>query len=498
MLNVLLTIGFLQVLTMAVNLVRTKALALLLGPGWIGVMAVVDKLLAVLAQTASLSMPFAAVRFLPGLWSRDPGGFTRLIWRMRNLLILTVLAATVLGLVVTLEFPGAWGTDLLPYRSIVFIAFLSLPVVAFVPFLQNAIASRLQHNYSMLFVLAHAVVFTLAGVLGAWWNGLVGLYGLYAVLGLLVVIPVMRTVRRIPDGTSLPVSAGDGFSIGLPREIWKFSLALFGLTFVTPFAAVYVHYQVLRYFGLKPAGWMQAAMGIGFSLRTLLGSASAVFLTPNVNRGGSPEERMCLVVEYYNTLGILCALVGLPLLLFPHQVLRILYSLEFLAAVPFVAWFVVGEVLGLLAGTLQSLVVAFDHIAFHVIQNVTAQALLLTVAFLLIEDYGILGAGVATMSAPLLLYVSTALFLRRKCALTLPLRSWCLGVFLIGSLALGGIIGVKFPEMSLGVLAGKCSLYGTFLVGLWVILGPLDRAKLWTFGRNVRRYLSPSHEGLRF
>ena len=46
MLRALLTIGAVQVITMLVLLVRTKTLAVFLGPEAVGVIAVIDKLLA--------------------------------------------------------------------------------------------------------------------------------------------------------------------------------------------------------------------------------------------------------------------------------------------------------------------------------------------------------------------------------------------------------------------------------------------------------------------
>ena len=55
MLKALLTIGSIQLLTMFVHLARVKSLALILGPEWIGIMAVVDRLLGIVGQTASLS-----------------------------------------------------------------------------------------------------------------------------------------------------------------------------------------------------------------------------------------------------------------------------------------------------------------------------------------------------------------------------------------------------------------------------------------------------------
>src|SRR5688572_7161843 len=118
MLNALLTLGGLQLLTMLVLLLRTKTLAIMLGPDGVGLLGIVDKLLATVAQTVSLSLPFAAVRFLPELWSRSQDEFVGIAHRMRNLLLLLSLIATVFGLATTTFWPQSWGKELLPYENI--------------------------------------------------------------------------------------------------------------------------------------------------------------------------------------------------------------------------------------------------------------------------------------------------------------------------------------------------------------------------------------------
>ncbi len=50
MLKAIAQIGGLQLLTMLVHLARTKSLAVILGPEWIGVMAVVDQLLGMVER----------------------------------------------------------------------------------------------------------------------------------------------------------------------------------------------------------------------------------------------------------------------------------------------------------------------------------------------------------------------------------------------------------------------------------------------------------------
>src|SRR5438270_13733519 len=118
------------------------------------------------------------------------------------------------------------------------------------------------------------------------------------------------------------------------------------------------------------------------------------------------------VHDFQHTRSCLPVVPVLPLLLFPRIVVALQSSPRFLPDAPFVALFVIGEVLTLLAGTYQALVIAFDHLVFHVTQNLLAQGVLLAVAILLIEPFGILGAGLAGICAQLVLYGGSTWFLR--------------------------------------------------------------------------------------
>ncbi len=478
MLNAFLTIGIFQLVTMAVLLVRTKALALLLGPDGVGVLAIVDKLLATVGQAVSLSLPFAAVRFLPELWRRDHSEFLSLVRPMRNMLIFVGLVSTSVGVIVTWLDPRLWGAELLPYRTIVFSGFISLPVIILVPFLQNAIAGRLAHNFSALFILGHALVLTLASIAGVWVGGLSTFYILYALVGMVLVIFTIVFVERKPAGAigskRLPF-----FQLKLPRKIWNFSLAVWALAFITPFAALYVHYIVLRSHGIEVAGWMQCAMAVGLAVRNLLGRAHPLFLTPNVNSGGSVEERMCWASDFQKTFSMLSLVPALPLLLFPHLIVSMLYSPAFLPAAPFVALFVINEVLTLLTGTYQALILAFDHLAFHVFQNLIAQAMLIAVATVSVPQYGVLGAGLASICAQLVLYCGSVLFLRRRHKFEVPVRSMMLSSFIIMSLIASGIFGALHAELSWGIVTSKLSVYAISVAGMVTLLSAADRANLF-------------------
>ena len=476
MLRALLTIGGAQVITMLVLLARTKTIAVMLGPEFVGVMAVIDKLLAVIAQTVSLSLPFAAVRFLPGSWSAGPSEYRDLFTRMRNVLLALIFVATVGALLISVFRPGTWGEALLPYRDALTVAILGLPVIGLIPFLQSAIAGRLQQNRSMLVGFLHAIVLAAAAA-GIWWEGLAGYYAVYAVLGTLLVVGVTRLAT---DGTVAPPSRDrlQRFVLGLPAAIWRFSGALLILTFIAPYAALFVHYRLLSEHGAETAGWMQAAIGIGLSVRAVLGTAHAVFLTPNVNRGGGPEERMEWANRFQITFCLLAGLAVPPLLLFPGVAVHLLYSSEFLPGATYVMLFVLGEVVILVSGTYQTLVVALDHMTFHVASNLVAQTLVVVTAYLLVKPLGILGAGLAVLMAPVFLYIATTIFLRRSHALRMPGLVVARSSWLLLCLVATGLMGALFEAPIWESLMYKAAAYVVVVGGFACLLTAHERQRV--------------------
>ncbi len=477
MLKALVTIGAFQLFTMLVLLIRTKTLALLLGPELVGAMAVIDKLLAVIVQSVSLSLPFAALRFLPGRWAAAPGEYRALFERMRNLLVGLTVTATAVALGVTAIWPAVWGSELLPYRGALTAAILTMPVLGLVPFLQNAIAGRFEQNRSMIVGLLNATIAAVASA-AVWWRGLVGYYLVYAALGLVLMTVVMHLATHEARGIPLPRTPQPRLAIGLPRQIWRFSAALLTLTFISPYAALFVQYHLLQDHGARAAGWMQAAFGIAVSVRTVLGTAHAVFLTPNVNRGGSIEERMTWANNFQSIFCLLAGIAVPPLLLFPDIAVRLLYSASFLPAAAVLAVFVGGEITTLIAGTYQSLTVAQDRMGVHVLITLGAQLLILGVAAALIQPLGLLGAGLAGLAGSVFLLGTTVMFLRRTYGLRIPGRVAIRCAWLILALMGSGTIGVFLHATFWPAVLTKAAAYLVVVVGFALLLSEEERTRL--------------------
>jgi hypothetical protein len=254
---------------------------------------------------------------------------------------------------------------------------------------------------------------------------------------------------------------------------------MFALAFLTPFAALYVHYAVLTVYGAERAGWMQAAVGVSLAVRTLLQAPHTAFLLPNVSRGGSAAERMRWAGEYQRTLGFLVALLGPPILLFPDLAVRALYSAAFLPGARFVGLFVGAEIVTMfLGGVYQAVMVALDHTFALVLQNGAAQLILLGVATALLRPLGIGAAAVGNLVAQLFLFGATMLFLRRRYGARMSARNYALAAFVIASLAASGVLGVARTGYALGTLLIKGAAYVAFVGLLAMFLTPADWANL--------------------
>ena len=138
------------------------------------------------------------------------------------------------------------------------------------------------HGSSMRFTVANSAVFVFAAAAAAAF-GVAGFYGAYALLGTALVVAAMVKLHD-PGARKVRRASLARPGVQTPRDVWRFALWLFPLTFVAPYAAFFVQYSTLRLYGAGTAGILVGAIGIGLSVRTLLGASHAIFLTPNVNR----------------------------------------------------------------------------------------------------------------------------------------------------------------------------------------------------------------------
>ncbi len=489
MIRALVGIGLLQFVTMLLLLARTKILAISVGVTGVGTISAVDSTTAVVMQTLSLSLPFAALRFLPAALRESPSETDLLYRKMRMVLVTLFVPATLLCICISLFAPAFWGMALLPYNRTVILAFAGLPVIGFVAFLTNAYAGVMGYMHAMRLTIAHAAVMVTAALAAAVGMGVNGFYASYAMLGTILVLVAAARLRvpGVVTSDRKELRLLDAFR--LPPAMWRFAGWLIPLTFLAPYAAWFVKYSTLKLYGVSAAGILQGAIGISLSVRTILGAAHAIFLTPNVNRKADSVSRMSWANEFQRTTGLLFALTLPPLLLFSDIALRLLYAPSFRSASEFVPFFVAAEVVTMLSGTYQSLIIADDRMGFHVLQNLAAQALLAGVATVAIPAMGLNGAGLAVLTAPIFMFITTLAFLRRQFGVSISHGAARTSFLAVAILVVAGTIGSRYPGASARILGIKSVVCIVIWLMAFNVIPPEDRALLRDGMNRVKRRL---------
>jgi enterobacterial common antigen flippase len=476
----LIAIGVLQLVAMLALLLRSKALAVMLGPEAVGTLAIIDKLTAVITQGASFSLPYAALRFLPASLAEGRDSYISLARSMAFALGCLIAIAIAAAALVTLIDPGAWGAEFAPLRNLLLLALLTAPVAAFAPFIQNVIAAGGRPRLAMAFWVAHAIVLSISGVAAAWYGSLALVYGGYAVLG--------STLAGLAIAILLRASPGAPYKAlrPPPPQVWRFGGALLVIAIAAPYSALFTHYAVYSRYGSAAAGWMQAALGIALAVRGVLGSAHSVLLTPEINRPDDPGSRMRTADTFHVRWCLLSAMLIVPVLVAPDMLVEMLYASSFQPAAALVVWFLAGEMLALLAATYQGLVVAFGRTAFHVTQNLVAQALLVAVATLSIPKVGIVGAALGTLAAQAALYVNTLVMLHRWYGLRPGRQAVGATVALIAIAATAYFVSVEGSLLTSVMVAKVLVLEGLIAIVAFLLMRAEERASLMSFIRSPR------------
>src|SRR5207302_3813783 len=152
-----------------------------------------------------------------------------------------LVAASLICVGITAVALQVWGAALVSYRGALILAFAALPVIGLVPFLTNAFAAMKGHGSSMRLTVANSAVFVFAAAAAAAF-GVAGFYGAYALLGTAL---VLAAVAKLHDPAARGVRPARSLAqaFRLPRDVWRFAVWLFPITFASPYAAFFVPYS---------------------------------------------------------------------------------------------------------------------------------------------------------------------------------------------------------------------------------------------------------------
>jgi PST family polysaccharide transporter len=386
-------IGGSSVLTILIGIVRTKAMAVLLGPAGFGLMGLYSSIIDLALAVASMGIGSSGVRQIAE--SVSTGNETRIA---RTVIVLrrTAVILGVLGAVLVVVFSGplstlTFGSD----RHAGAVALLGLAV-----FFRAVSAGQGALIQGMRRIADLAKMGVWGALLGAIFSiVLVYLLGEQGVAPSLIVAAALGLAvswwysRKVE--IAYPVMTG----AEVRREaasLLKLGFAFMASGILMMGAAYAVRAIVLRLDGLDAAGFYSAAWTLGGLYVGIILQAMGADFYPRLVGAAQDHPQCNRLVNEQTQVSLLLAGPGvIATLTFAPLVILLFYSARFYAAVEILRWICLGIALRVITWPIGFIIVAKNRQVIFLATEVAWTVVNVGLTWLCVKSFGVNGAGIA-------------------------------------------------------------------------------------------------------
>lgn len=384
-------LGGAQVVTLASAFVRTKIIALTLGPAGVGLAGVLTTFNGNVSALATWGLGTSGVRLISTAEGHERMGKQAAVRKMGTLL-------SVFGLLLSLVL--VWPVTIMTFQDVgyageMLIAGLAVPCLI----ATTAWSSLLQADGHVKRLAYLQIGSAIVGVvMGAPLIYFYGSKGIASSMLLAAAIPALATwwiarkkcpladVTAMPDDVKALIKLGGGLVfVGLASQVSAYVVRLI----------IIRHYDSLGGDGLAAAGYYQAAIAIAGSLPAAVFGAMGTDFFPRVAAAKS-ETDAHMLAEKQILAGLLLALPLLTALQTMGGVgLRMLYDDRFERAEPLLDWMIWGVFLRLIAWPLGYWLLARGSIRTVVVVETCSNLVMALLPLVMVPVYGAVGASYA-------------------------------------------------------------------------------------------------------
>ncbi len=466
----MIAIGFIQVAILLVSLVRSKGLAILMGPEGVGVIGAMDQFIVTVTQVAAFGVPIAAMKFMSAAHSVGDDAFRDSFAAFVRVILVLAILAIFLGIGLH-EIMHDLVSHTRLQDLVLLSALLNVPPMMLTILIAHTLAAAQSGRGAAVYNLCFLAAAALSGLTGAWLGGIPGFYFGAALTGFAVVASGLAWLRwRL--GLSI---LREGVSIR--RQITLrpkfFGTALTASISLVSFAVsmLLVRYIVLARMGEESTGYLQAALALALSLGSVLGAINALLLAPAMNREQPNAERFQRASDFVNRVVLLAMAGAVPLALLPGLGLTILFTSEFVPAGMAVVLCLIWQLAHQFRISLLQLLIGADHPLSGAFAVVCGLGVTLGVTFALVAEVGILAAPIGLILGDIVAIGVMLVFLRMNVEMSVP---WTLVIRLTAAALAILMAGLLFdPTHVLPDLAGMAQRLIYALAGfvlIWVTM----------------------------
>jgi antigen flippase len=386
-------IGGSQVANIAIGIVRTKAMAMLLGPAGFGLFGLYGSIANLTQSVAGMGINSSGVRQIAeaaGSGDQTRIGQTTAVMRKTSIVLGLLGAALLLVFSRQVSRLTFGNTD----RS----AAVSLLSIAVFFSLISAGQGALIQGMRRIADLAKM------NVLGALFGVCTGIPLVYffrekGVVPSLVSVAAMTILTSWWYSRKIDVQASTVTLSQVRQEasaLLKLGSAFMASGLMTLGVAYAVRTQILRTLGFEATGLYQAAWTLGGLYVGFILQAMGADFYPRLTASISNPEECNRLVNEQTLVGLLIAGPGvLATLTFAPLVITLLYSAKFAAAVAVLRWICLGALLQVVTWPMGFIVVAKGKQNIYFLSELAWTVFAIFVAWLCLKKYGLVGAGIA-------------------------------------------------------------------------------------------------------
>lgn len=374
--------GGAQVVTLATGFIRTKIIAMLIGPTGVGLVGVLSAFNGNLTALVGWGLGTSGVRTIAGAGDADKA--TKIAAVRHFGAILSWLGLLVM---VVSFWPIGWVTfKSNDYAVEIFIAGLAIPLAI----ATSMWSALLQANGHLRTLAKSQVLSALIGLLlGLPLIYFFGSKGIAASILLAAAAPALITWRA---ARSRCLSSADTADPEDVKALVRLGGALMVVGLSAQASAYVVRLVIIRHEGLAAAGYYQAAFAIAGSLPGFVFMAMGADFFPRIAAAKDEDEAQELTERQIQA-GLLLALpLIVTLLTMGELCIKLLYANTFDAAIPLLTWMVWGVFLRLISWPMGYWMLARGSSATVILAETIGNIILALMPIMLMPFYGLPGA----------------------------------------------------------------------------------------------------------
>lgn len=399
MVKAIAAIGILQVLTIVVQIVRAKLVAVVLGPAGLGVVGLIDQLVIAVGFITSLSLPTVVLRVLPRVYGEPAFGRLYIAF-LKGVIVASVLGSAALVAALATR-PSAFGEVAATYVWEFGIALAGVPLFAVGLLLPNVLAASMRPVGAAGLSFSITAVGALAAAVGLLWGGLRDIYvaqfiGTAMLLALALVYFKLKLHLPFYDRSASLVR-----EIRERPDIIPNAGAVYASLVASAVALLVVRYVTVHSLGAEAGGQLQAILSMVLGVGAVMVAMASRYIGPLLNRPSSLEEKFVLFDLFRRRQLMMLIAVAVPLVLLAKLALTIMFSSKFTAAAPWLPAFLVWQLIVIQTNVQLQLLFALDELWIVTVKAVAGCVVSALLCVALIPRFGMTGGATAMIAGAL-------------------------------------------------------------------------------------------------